>query len=163
MYKEWDFRKIMTESINLSNEYIKSIKWQIQSQTSNLSLNPSFMQFGIIHTITYQIDSPQGPTVQHRKVYSIPCNSQHGRKCKNICTHICIAVYICILESLCSTLETYTTLCKFPGSELPRSLGGKDPLEEGMATHSRVLAWEIPRTEEPGGLQLIGLQRVRHD
>ena len=43
MYKEWDFRKIMTESINLSNEYIKSIKWHIQSQTSNLSLNPSFM------------------------------------------------------------------------------------------------------------------------
>ena len=43
------------------------------------------------------------------------------------------------------------------------SLGGEDPLEEGMATHSRILAWRIPWTEEPGGLQSIGLQRVRHD
>ena len=44
-----------------------------------------------------------------------------------------------------------------------QSLGWEDPLEEGMATHSRVLAWRIPWTEEPGGLQSIGLQRVRHD
>ena len=42
-------------------------------------------------------------------------------------------------------------------------LGWKDPLEEGMATHSSSLAWRIPWTEEPGGLQSIGLQRVRHD
>ena len=39
-----------------------------------------------------------------------------------------------------------------------RSLGQEDPLEEGMATHSRILAWRVPRTEEPGGLQSIGLQ-----
>ena len=44
-----------------------------------------------------------------------------------------------------------------------RSLGGEDPLEEGMATHSSVLAWRIPWTEEPGGLQSTGSQRVRHD
>ena len=44
-----------------------------------------------------------------------------------------------------------------------RSLGQEDPLEEGMATHLSVLAWEIPWTEDPGGLQSIGLQRVRHD
>ena len=43
------------------------------------------------------------------------------------------------------------------------SLGWKDPLEEGMATHSSILAWRIPWTEEPGGLQCMGLQRVRHD
>ena len=43
------------------------------------------------------------------------------------------------------------------------SLGQKDPLEEGMATHSRILASRIPWTEEPGGLQSIGSQRVRHD
>ena len=42
------------------------------------------------------------------------------------------------------------------------SLGQEDPPEEGMATHSSILAWRIPRTEEPGGLQLIGLQRVGH-
>ena len=40
---------------------------------------------------------------------------------------------------------------------------GKDPLEEGMATHSSILAWRIPQTEEPGELQSMGLQTVRHD
>ena len=40
------------------------------------------------------------------------------------------------------------------------SLGQEDPLEKGMATHSSVLAWRIPWTEEPGGLQSMGLQRV---
>ena len=44
-----------------------------------------------------------------------------------------------------------------------RSLGQKDPLEEDMATHSSNLAWRIPWTEEPGGLQSIGSQRVRYD
>ena len=42
-----------------------------------------------------------------------------------------------------------------------QSLGLKDPLEEGMATHSSILAWRIPWTEEPGGLQSMGSQRVR--
>ena len=40
-----------------------------------------------------------------------------------------------------------------------RALGQKDPLEKGMATHSSILAWEIPWTEEPGGLQSLGLQK----
>ena len=44
-----------------------------------------------------------------------------------------------------------------------QSLGGEDPLEEGMATHSSVLPWRIPWAEEPGGLESMGLQRVRHD
>ena len=44
-----------------------------------------------------------------------------------------------------------------------RSLGQEDPLEEGMATHSSILAWRIPRTEEPGRLQSIESHRVRHD
>ena len=41
------------------------------------------------------------------------------------------------------------------------SLGWEDPLEKGMATQSSILAWRIPWTEEPGGLQFMGLQRVR--
>ena len=44
-----------------------------------------------------------------------------------------------------------------------RPLGWEDPLEEGMATHSSILAWRIPWTEELGGLQSMGLQRVRHN
>ena len=44
-----------------------------------------------------------------------------------------------------------------------RSLGWEDLLEKGMAIHSSILAWKIPGTEEPGGLQSMGSQRVRHD
>ena len=44
-----------------------------------------------------------------------------------------------------------------------RSLGWEGPLEKEMATHSRILAWEIPCTEEPGGLQSTESRRVRHD
>ena len=43
------------------------------------------------------------------------------------------------------------------------SLGREDPLEKGMATHSSILAWKIPWTEEPGGLQSMKLQRVGQD
>ena len=42
-------------------------------------------------------------------------------------------------------------------------LGWEDPLEEGMATHSSILAWRIPWTEEPGRLQSIGSKRIEHD
>ena len=44
-----------------------------------------------------------------------------------------------------------------------RSLSLEDPLEKGMATHSSIPAWRIQRTEAPGGLQSMGLQRVKHD
>ena len=44
-----------------------------------------------------------------------------------------------------------------------RNLGWEDPLEKEMATHSSILAWGIPWTEEPGWLQSMGLQRVEHD
>ena len=44
-----------------------------------------------------------------------------------------------------------------------RSLSREDPLEEDMVTHSSILAWRIPWTEEPGGLQSIGSQTVGHD
>ena len=44
-----------------------------------------------------------------------------------------------------------------------QSLGGEDPLQEGMATHSSVLAWRIPGTGEPGGLPSMGSHRVGHD
>ena len=46
---------------------------------------------------------------------------------------------------------------------LVQSLGWKDPLEKGKATHSITVAWRIPQTEEPGGLQSMGSQRLRHE
>ena len=48
-------------------------------------------------------------------------------------------------------------MCRVP------SLAGEDPLEKGMATHSNILAWSIPWTEEPGGLWSMELQRVGHN
>ena len=44
-----------------------------------------------------------------------------------------------------------------------QSLGQEDPLDMATATHSSILAWRIPQTEKPGGLQSMGSQRVRHD
>ena len=67
-----------------------------------------------------------------------------------------------------------TLMTGFPGAQMVKnlpamletwvqSLGQIDPLEMGMATHSRILAWRIPWTEEPGGLPSMGLQRVGQD
>ena len=52
--------------------------------------------------------------------------------------------------------------CRTPETQV-RSPGREDLLEESMATHSSILAWRTPRTEEPGGLQSMGPQRVGHD
>ena len=52
---------------------------------------------------------------------------------------------------------------KEPTCQCRVDLGREDLPEEGMATHSSMLAWKIPWTEEPGGLQCIGLHRVRHN
>ena len=57
-----------------------------------------------------------------------------------------------VLKSLPATQE----------AQVP-SLGREDPLEEEVATHSSILAWRIPWTEEPGGLQSMGSRRVRHN
>ena len=63
---------------------------------------------------------------------------------------------------ICQLLEaTFTIILHGPLQVL--SLGWEDPLEEEMATHSNILARKIPWTEEPGGLQSIGLQTVGHD
>ena len=61
------------------------------------------------------------------------------------------AWYEPLVKSLLARQETWV-----------RSLGWEDPLEEGMATHSSIFAWRIPWTEEPDGLQSMGLHRVGH-
>ena len=59
--------------------------------------------------------------------------------------------------------KEYPLTIQGPQETPVRSLGREDPLEEGMGNHSSTLAWRIPWTEEPGGLQSIGSLRVRHD
>ena len=77
----------------------------------------------------------------------------------------------CTAESLCCSPETITTILidyiaqlvkNLPAMQETRvrSLGQKDPLEKEMATYSSTLAWEIPRTEEPGRLQSMGSQEL---
>ena len=58
--------------------------------------------------------------------------------------------------------QTVRTLLAMQEARAP-SLCREDPLEEGMATQASILAWRIPQTEEPGGLQSMGSQRVKHD
>ena len=60
-----------------------------------------------------------------------------------------------MVENLSAMQETQEMQVQF--------LGWEETLEEGMATHSSILAWRIPWTEEPGGLQSIGSQKVGHD
>ena len=59
-------------------------------------------------------------------------------------------------------VKNLPTMQKTPEAQI-QSLGWEDPLEEGMASDFGILAWIIPWTEKPGGLQFIGLQRVGHD
>ena len=71
--------------------------------------------------------------------------------------------YVCISVARASLVAQWERICLPMQETWVRSLGQEDPLQEEMATHSSILAWEIPRTEEPGGLQSMGSQRVRHD
>ena len=73
----------------------------------------------------------------------------------------CISVRPC-MWGLCWRLKWEWTLLPLWETRV-RSLSREDPLEEEMTTHSSMLAWIIPRAEEPGGLQSKGSQRVRHD
>ena len=74
----------------------------------------------------------------------------------------------------CTINFIYIYISGFPGGSVVKNLLAKqetgllsldpeDLLEEGMATHSGMLGWRIPRTEESGGLRSMGLQRVRHN
>ena len=76
----------------------------------------------------------------------------------NIPLSICVCVCVCV----CVVAQMVKNLSAMQETRV-QSLGQEDPLEESMATHSSILAWRIPRTKEPGGLQFMGLQRVVHN
>ena len=91
--------------------------------------------------------------------------------CVCTCVFVCVCLCVCVCEMKPSkksarlTSVVSASLVAQMVKNLPavqqmqvRSLGQEDPLEKGMATHSSVLAWRIPRTEEPGGLQPMGSQ-----
>ena len=93
----------------------------------------------------YKVESVVTPILWMR-------NDKHGEIIENLATQHGFPWSLQMAKSLPAMQETQV----WP-------LGWEDPLEEGMATHSSILAWRIPRTEEPGRLQSVGSQRVRHD
>ena len=77
-----------------------------------------------------------------------------------MCVCVCVCVYLLNMSFLSgSVVKNLPAIQEMQ----VQSLGLKNPLEEEMATHSNILAWTIPWTEEPGRLQSIESQRVRHD
>ena len=80
--------------------------------------------------------------------------------------YMCLPVLLgMITSSIYLASQVAPVLKNLPAMQETRigSLGLEDPLEKEMATHSSILSWEIPCTEEPGGLQSMGLKRVGHD
>ena len=88
---------------------------------------------------------------------SFSLNKQrHGR------TRIITIIYL-LLERIQFLLAQMVKNLPVMQQTRVQSPGQEDPLEKEMATHSSILAWRIPWTEEPGGLQFMGSQRVKHD
>ena len=78
-----------------------------------------------------------------------------GKPCTAPPTHTQASLVVLVVKNPTTNEETQETHIQ--------SLGWEDPLEEDIATNGSILAWKIPRTEEPGRLQSMGSQRVRHD
>ena len=77
---------------------------------------------------------------------------------------LCVYIYLYVCGASQVALEVKNLLVSGGDIELQvQSLGQEDPLQKGIATHSSILAWGIPCTEEPDGLQSMGSFRVRHD
>ena len=78
---------------------------------------------------------------------------------------MCTSIYFCMCVCTEWDFPGGSTVKNLPVTQemWVRSLGREDPLEEGMEIYSSILAWSIPWTEDPGRLQSMGLQRVRHN
>ena len=103
----------------------------------------------VLYSISQQIwKSQQWPQDWKRPAFIPIPNKGNVKECSDY--HTIVLIYM--LKNLPAIQETPV-----------RYLGWEDPLEKGMATYSSILAWEIPWTEEPGGLQSTELQTVGHD
>ena len=71
---------------------------------------------------------------------------------------MCVCVCVCVVSLVAQMVKSLPAM----RGTWVQSLGREDPLEKGMGTHSSILAWKIPWTEEPRGPQSMSLQRVRH-
>ena len=139
--------------------------WNIACQTP-LSLGFSKQEYwsGLPYTLPGYPDpgvEPASPVAPALQVDSLPLSYQGSLyiciyiQCLYIHTHIYIYKTSLVAQTVKSLPAMWETRVWF--------LGWEDSLEEEMATHSSILAWRIPWTEEPGGLQSMGLQRVGQD
>ena len=80
----------------------------------------------------------------------------------SVAPHPCPVYYLQERASQVALVVKHSSANEEMREMLVQSLGQEDPLEEGVTTHSSIHAWRIPWTEEPGGLQSMGLQRVGH-
>ena len=142
--------------------------WRLQLKICFLAFSSfqSLSAFLSLHPLPYR--SPISPSIvlcPTRTLRFVPPSY------KNLCYYI-KSTWIIQARLLSSTYLIQNSLSRdFPGGsdskespcnagDLGSILGQEEPLEEGMETHSSILAWRIPWTEEPGGLQSMGLQRV---
>ena len=132
-------------------------EWQV---SLGLSVFNTHMVMWLLTSSPLPIDKPLAQAIG---------NEWHGRS--NL---VELVGLLTTMESQSCVPATFLIFTGFPGGSvvknLPeiqktsvRSLDQENPLEEGMVTHASILAWKIPRTEEPGGLQSMELQRVGHD
>ena len=97
-------------------------------------------------------------------IQGLPSNTYSNSAVQGIKNHT--VKYFLIFKQIFTLIQGFTQLLRTHLSMQEtwfQSLGWEDPLEKEMATQSSILVWKIPWTEEPGGLQSMGLQRVRHD
>ena len=131
----WTMDLSIYQSIHLS------IYWPNNRLTdespSKYYLNTSLYMWSLSIYLIYPLDF-------HIQLYIERAYKEKHRWCTDIDTDILVAPMV---KNLPAMRETQV-----------QSLGWEDPLEKGMATHSSILAWRVPRTEEPGGLQPMGLQ-----
>ena len=103
----------------------------------------------------------QSNTSWDRKVITVLCTDNYPKAMLNFFLHftVCIALSTSWASLVAQMVKNPPAVQE---TWVP-SLDQEDPLEKGMATHSSTLAWRIPWAEDPGRLQSMGLQRVRHD
>ena len=118
----------------------------------------------VLHSICQQIWKTQQWPQDWKRSVPLPIPKKgNAKECLNYHT-IALNINNCLF--ICYSVSQVVQWVKNPPAMQEtqvQSLGQEDTLEEGMATHSSIPAWRIPRTEEPGGPQYIGSQRVRQD
>ena len=133
---------------------VHTVEYEVLSQRRNERLKHAPMWMDLGKTLlsergqAHKISQCRIPPLGNMQDKSIP----KGRKQINRCLGLEASLVAQMVKNPPAMRETWL-----------RPLSWEDPLEEGMATHSSILAWKIPQTEEPGGLKSIGLKRVRHD